>query len=296
MPIRVRVPDMDMATAASTSSAAAPASASGGGRGSPAAAFACACPICLEGFEDEAYLDTCLHSFCYECITQWVSIVASKHEEHLSSVKCPLCKTKSVSILHAFDGKSFTRHYIEQDQGKRYLADAHELISQFYNTREISDDTASVFQYWKQRKYLRRNVWLETWLRREIQALTQDENVEAIVYHIHGLIEFFMKTQEKLHASKQASPEHTREEFRSLLSDAARPFLLGRTARFVTEVELFLISQRNIDAYSRVRLQRFKESASHVAREQDALPQDRPLEDHYLYLLREETDFVGGVI
>ncbi|XP_048532314.1 uncharacterized protein LOC125511079 isoform X1 [Triticum urartu] len=287
---------MDMAAAASTSSAAAPGSPSGGGRRGPSAAVACSCPICLEGFEDEAYLDTCLHSFCYECITQWVSIVASKHEDPLSSVKCPLCKTESVSILHAFDGKSFQRHYIEQDPGKRHLVDAHQLISQFYNTREISDDAASVLQYWKQRKYLRKNIWLETWLRREIQALTQDENVEAIVYHIDGMIESFMKAQEKLHASKQTSPEHTREEFRSLLSDAARPFLLGRTARFVTEVELFLISQRNIDAYSRVRLQRFKESASHVAREQDTLPQDRPLEDHYLYLLNEETDCVGGVI
>lgn len=38
---------------------------------------------------------------------------------------------------------------------------------------EISEDTASVLQYWKQRKYLRKNVWLESWLRREIQALTQ---------------------------------------------------------------------------------------------------------------------------
>jgi hypothetical protein len=102
-----------------------------------------------------------------------------------------------------------------------------------------------------------------------------------------------MKRQEKLHTLKQTLPEETREEFRSLLSDTARPFLLGRTARFVAEVELFLISQRNIDAYSRARVQRFTESASHVAREQDALPRDRPLEDHYLYLLSDET---GGEI
>ena len=130
-------------------------------------------------------------------------------------------------------------------------------------------------------------------MRKEIQALTQVENVEAIVYHIHGVIDSFMKRQEKLHASKQIAPDHTREEFRSLLSDAARPFLLGRTERFVTEVELFLISQRNMDAYGKARVQRFHESASHVAREQDALPHDRPLEAHYLYLLSDET---GGEI
>ncbi|XP_051177550.1 uncharacterized protein [Lolium perenne] len=275
---------------------AAAADASGAGRSDAAAAAAsaaCPCPICLESFRDEAYLDACLHSFCFKCITQWVKIVASKHEEPLSSVKCPLCKTENVSIIHAFDGESFQRHYIEQDRGKRYLSDTQEFISQIYNTREIPDDASSVEQYWKQRKYLRKNTWLEMWLRQEIQALTQDENVETIVYHIHGVIESFMKRQEKLHTLKQTLPEQTREEFRSLLSDTARPFLLGRTARFVAEVELFLISQRNIDAYSRARVQRFTESASHVAREQDALPRDRPLEDHYLYLLSDET---GGEI
>jgi hypothetical protein len=38
---------------------------------------------------------------------------------------------------------------------------------------EIPHDAASVEQYWKQRKYLRKNMWLEMWLRQEIQALTQ---------------------------------------------------------------------------------------------------------------------------
>ncbi|CAM0877124.1 unnamed protein product [Alopecurus aequalis] len=282
----------DMAAAADAS-----ASSSGAGRGHAAARAAAAsasaayaCPICIEAFEDEAYLDACLHSFCFDCITQWVKIVESKHEEPLSSVKCPLCKTENVSIVHAFDGESFQRHYIEQEPGKRHLSDAQVAITQFYNAR---DNTSSVQQYWKQRKYLRRNVWLEMWLRQEIQALTQVENVEAIVYHIHGVIESFMKRQEKQHASKQSSPEHTREEFRSLLSDAARPFLLGRTERFVAEVELFLISQRNLDAYRKARVQRFKEAASRAAREQDALPHDRPLEVHYLHLLSDET---GGEI
>ncbi len=72
--------------------------------------------------------------------------------------------------------------------------------------------------------------------------------------------------------------------------EAARPFLLGQTERFVAEVELFLVSHLNIDAYSRLRVQRLKESTSHVSREQDVLPQDRSLEDHYLYFLGDETD------
>ncbi|KAM3334495.1 hypothetical protein ACQJBY_029116 [Aegilops geniculata] len=281
--------------------AAASASPSGSGRSTPAAG-AGACPICLEAIEDETYLDACLHSFCYRCITQWVKIVASKREEPLSMARCPLCKTESASIIHAFDGESFQQHHIEHEQhhipGKktRHLSDAHALVSQFYNTREVSvsdsDNESSIQRYWKQRRYLRKNVWLEPWLRREIQALTRDEDVDAVVFHVHGVIESALK----LHASKEASPEHAREEFVRSLSDAARPFLHGRTARFVAEVELFLASQLNIDAYGRARARRFRESASHVTREQCALPRGRPLEDHYFYLyfLSDEADYVGG--
>ncbi|KAL5210043.1 hypothetical protein ABZP36_005666 [Zizania latifolia] len=284
---------------------AAPAasSSSGGSRGKPAeeemeaatAISACACPICLESFKDEAYLDTCFHSFCYKCISQWVKIVSSKHPEPLPSVRCPLCKTVNVSIIHGLDGESFERHYINQDPRKRRLSDAHELISQFYNIREVTDDTSSVQQFWKQRKYLRKNIWLQTWLRQEIQALTQDENVDAIIYHIHGVIESFMKRQEKEHTSKETPPEKKREEFRRLLSDAARPFLLSRRERFVLEVELFLVSHLNIDAYNKLRVQRLKESTSHVSREQDLLPQDRSLEDHYLYFIDDKTDCNGEI-
>lgn len=150
----------------------------------------------------------------------------------------------------------------------RHLSDAHELISQFYNTREISDNTSSVQQYWKQRKYLRKNIWLETWLRREIQALTQDENVEAIVYHMHGVIESFMKRQDNEHASKKISPEDRGGEFKALLSDAARPFLLGRTARFRCRGRALpgLTSEHRC-VHQSASSERLGETTSHVTRE-----------------------------
>uniref|UniRef100_A0A0D9W0J3 RING-type domain-containing protein n=1 Tax=Leersia perrieri TaxID=77586 RepID=A0A0D9W0J3_9ORYZ len=268
-----------------------------------------ACPICLESFLDEAYLDTCFHSFCYKCICQWVNIVSSKHPEPLSSVKCPLCKEQAAKDRSSEDCNGARRE--DEDDilvspepwsqtRKREierLSDAHELISQLYSIGEIIGNNSSVQQFWKQRKYLRKNIWLQTWLRQEIQALTQDEDVDAIIFHIHGVIESFMKRQEKEHASKMTPPEKKREEFKCLLSDAARPFLLGRTERFVAEVELFLVSHLNIDAYSKLRVQRLKESTSHVSREQDVLPlpQDRSLEDHYLYFVGDETYCSGEI-
>uniref|UniRef100_A0A0A8YCX5 Uncharacterized protein n=1 Tax=Arundo donax TaxID=35708 RepID=A0A0A8YCX5_ARUDO len=161
---------------------------------------------------------------------------------------------------------------------------------------EIASGISSVQQYWKQRKHLRKKIWLETWLRREIQALTRDENVEAIVYHIHGVIESFMRRHEKEHASGgKIMPEERREEFKNLLFDAARPFLLGRTERFVTEVELFLVSSLNMEAYNKLRIQRFRDSTSHLTREQDALPHGRSLEDHYLYFICNDTDCNGEI-
>ncbi|XP_066378095.1 uncharacterized protein [Miscanthus floridulus] len=156
--------------------------------------------------------------------------------------------------------------------------------------KESTSNIAGVQQYWEQQRYLRKKIWLETWLRREIQAITRDENVEAIVYHIHGVIGSFMKRLEMEHKSRTISPEKRREEFRRLVSDAARPFLLGRTERFVTEVELFLVSNLNMEAYNKLRVQRFRESSSHLTREQDALPHDRSLEEHYLYFVCNDTD------
>nr|CAB3492766.1 unnamed protein product [Digitaria exilis] len=117
-----------------------------------------------------------------------------------------------------------------------------------------------------------------------------DENVDTIVYHIHGVIESFMKRLEKEHTSKRIPPGKRREEFRTLLSDAARPFLLGRTERFVTEVELFLASNLNMEAYNKLRVQRFRESSSLLTKEQSALPHDRSLEEHYLYFICNDTD------
>jgi hypothetical protein len=60
----------------------------------------------------------------------------------------------------------------------------------------------------------------------------QDENVEAIVYHIHGVLES-MKRHKRYHTARDITAEERREEFKNALSGAARPFLLGRTDRFV---------------------------------------------------------------
>jgi hypothetical protein len=121
----------------------------------------------------------------------------------------------------------------------------------------------------------------------------QDENVEAIVYHIHGVLES-MKRHKRYHTARDITAEERREEFKNALSGAARPFL-GRTDRFVREVELFLVSNLNMEAYNKLRIKKFRESSSHLTRDQDALPHDRSLEDHYLYFICNDTDSVDEI-
>jgi hypothetical protein len=49
------------------------------------------CAICLTAISDPTTLVACTHSFCYECISQWLR----------KSNKCPLCKSKSSAFIRS---------------------------------------------------------------------------------------------------------------------------------------------------------------------------------------------------
>lgn len=133
------------------------------------------CPICLGPILLESYLNICFHKFCYNCILQWTKVVAGKNSHKLASIKCPFCKTENFSIIHGFDGSSFQQYYINQDFETGFvLSKAHKYRLQCYYTEPgCINDIFSVSRYWKSRKYLQPNRWLQSWLRREIQALIQ---------------------------------------------------------------------------------------------------------------------------
>ncbi|KAI8555748.1 hypothetical protein RHMOL_Rhmol05G0198900 [Rhododendron molle] len=212
------------------------------------------CPICLGPFLQESYLDHCFHKFCYNCIMRWAKVVASKHSRQPSSVKCPLCKTENFSIIHGYDGNSFQQHYINQDFGSSaFFSEAHKYRLQCYYTEPDSlINTFKAPQYRKSRKYFQPNQWLEGWLRREIQALLQEEDVEIILHHILGVIDSLKRSE---HQNSPSTLETREETFKALVCQAARPFLTGRTDQFVHEVELFLASGFSIDAYDKLYMQ-----------------------------------------
>ncbi|RWR95372.1 zinc finger protein [Cinnamomum micranthum f. kanehirae] len=211
------------------------------------------CPICLRSIHEDAYLDRCFHKFCYDCIAHWAKLVASKHRSSSkSSLLCPLCKGENFSIIHGCDGHSYQQHFISQDLEKGFsISEAHRYRLQcYYCVPGSIYEKFNILQYWKFRRYLQPNKWLQDWLKREIQALIQVEDVDIIVHHVHGVVE------SKREHSKD-SPEQKREQFRALLADAVGPFVFGRSERLVNELELFLVSGLNIEAYDKVYLQCF---------------------------------------
>ncbi|XP_041635038.1 E3 ubiquitin-protein ligase Topors-like isoform X2 [Cheilinus undulatus] len=60
------------------------------------------CPICLDRFNNLAYLDRCLHRFCFPCIQEW------SHNK----AECPLCKQPFTSILHSIRGEDDFKEYM----------------------------------------------------------------------------------------------------------------------------------------------------------------------------------------
>ena len=48
------------------------------------------CSICIDDIKDMCYTDTCLHKFCFSCLSEWV-----KRRQ-----LCPMCKADFTSIIH----------------------------------------------------------------------------------------------------------------------------------------------------------------------------------------------------
>ncbi|XP_061338053.1 uncharacterized protein LOC133284932 [Gastrolobium bilobum] len=249
------------------------------------------CPICLGSLVQVSYLDKCFHKFCFNCILRWAKVVAGKHRSPPSSVKCPLCKTENFSIIYGVDGSCFQRHYVNKDfEDSFILSRAQRYRLQCYYTEQgFLDDIFNISQYWKSHKYFQPNCWLQSWLRREIQALIQEEDVDIIVHHILGVVKpLWTRREQKSHIN---APEKKQEEFKMSVSEAARPFLAVRTDRFVYEIQLFLASGLNIEAYDAVYIQRLGWSSPGVNTEvsQSELI-DRTTVIPYLYIFDDDSD------
>ncbi|KAJ9131491.1 hypothetical protein P3X46_035147 [Hevea brasiliensis] len=179
---------------------------------------------------------------------------AKSNENHSSSSRdsnpCPIClgpflqESYLDSCLHKFC-YSCILHWTKVVAGKHSHAPCS--VKCPLCKLGILSNIVNALRYWKSRKYLQPNRWLQSWLRIEIQALLQEEDVEIIVHHMLGVVDSFLRRGDQSHPMR--TPEKKQGEFKNLVSDAARTFLAARTERFVNEMELFLASGFNIEAY-----------------------------------------------
>ncbi|KAH6826404.1 hypothetical protein C2S53_013057 [Perilla frutescens var. hirtella] len=165
------------------------------------------------------------------------------------------------------------------------------IVNSFQKLIDIGDiaDKLHASLYWKFRKYLQENHFLADWLRREIQAVMQEEDVDIIMHHVLGVIDSLRRDWLK---KRRVSTETAQEEFRAAVSDSVRPFLTGRTERFVEELELFLGSGLNMDAFDNLYIKHFGwKKSGEREREKDY---DEPHEPTpvvpYLYIFDEDPD------
>ncbi|KAL0375692.1 UNVERIFIED_CONTAM: hypothetical protein Scaly_0686800 [Sesamum calycinum] len=197
--------------------------------------------------------------------------------------------TENSSIIYGYDGTSFQQNYVGKDMGNSdFFSEAHRYRLKCYYTEPGNiADKLHVSRYWKFRKYLQQNRFLPEWLRREIQAVMQEEDVDIIMHHILGVIESLRSDWLK---TSRPSTEMVQEEFRMVLSKAVRPFLTGRTEKFVNELELFLASGLNIDAFDKAYIKHLGWKISEISENDDDEPLEHTSALPYLYILDEDSD------
>ncbi|XP_021238067.1 E3 ubiquitin-protein ligase Topors-like, partial [Numida meleagris] len=70
------------------------------------------CPICLDKFDNIAYLGYCWHRFCFRCIQEWSKTKA----------ECPLCKQPFFSIFHTIRAEDDFQEYTVTPSGEAALS------------------------------------------------------------------------------------------------------------------------------------------------------------------------------
>eukprot|EP00741_Cyanophora_paradoxa_P013919 tig00020723_g13436.t1 len=224
------------------------------------------CPICLEQTQNTALADQCFHAFCFACILQWAEVTA----------RCPLCKQPFRSVIHSIvSDREYRRYYLPEslldsgDGPKReprpQSAFAGGLPRRVHSRPawgQSAQPPAACSAVEARRAVYQRGVpcqtlmsaharppirpatfrepvlrrKLEPWLRRELQAALEEDDVDALDMMCHFV--FSLLGQHEI-----ASPR-VREEL--------QPFLLGKTGLFLHELEAFARSPYDQRTYDRL--------------------------------------------
>lgn len=273
-------------------------SGAGGGGGE-------SCPICLEPVTGEAFLDQCFHRFCYHCILQWSEMVltasAAKTGNNpkcpLPPLECPLCKTHYTSIVHDLvSGTKFQRDFLLASDGSQFrLLEAHRRRLSVYAAHKKNADGASTSldpddgknptQGVKTRApsgVVKSNKWLPCWVRRELEALMQDDDVAMVTHHVVGVVESLQKRSRGSMFSTSKDPSW--KNWCIAVAAAVRPFVFEDAEVFAMELWKFLDAGIDIAFYD----QQLVDSAAPSVADEDNV--ELGVEDSRPALLDEDVE------
>lgn len=225
------------------------------------------------------------------------SLAKSGNPKRVSSLECPLCKTHYTSVIHDFvSGNKFRRDYLLSLDGSRFhLSEAHKKRQAVYSDQqenpkpeeeELPSAEAEVMINNSNRalpknpkfRVVQSSRWLTSWVRRELQALMQEEDVDMVTHHIVGIVEFLQKQAKAGGVRRRASSQTAYADWHKAVSVAVQPFVFENARKFAEELWRFLASGIDIAFYDQLALDGSEPTGSNRS---DSMTSDVPELDIY---------------
>src|SRR3990167_5477816 len=184
------------------------------------------CTICLEELQNCTVLMPCYHHFCFVCINQWYEINPS----------CPLCKEPIDKFIYDILSDSEFKWYSPAEGGNLFkpLTKEHERRKRIYIRKLVP-----IIKSENSRKntILTHNLWenkIEAWVERELQVITDQEDVHLLLLHTKNILFKF--------AGNLEAP--------GLLNELSG-YLFGYAPVFIQELLYFMGASLNMQTYDK---------------------------------------------
>eukprot|EP00873_Tetraselmis_striata_P043098 jgi/Tetstr1/463362/TSEL_008285.t1 len=224
------------------------------------------CPICHEvmSVAEESFLATCYHRFCFHCILAWTETQAAHPpaDPGESAFACPLCKRGYSCVLHdVMDSGCYRRHWVPGATAAAPPADFE--LSAAHRRRRAAYSSPRAPPLTSTGAKLPPRVWraeAEAWLRRELQALTMQEDVDLLLTHL--VAAHLEEPEQKLDArrgkrrredSVAVAPRTSDSAWQAGVAASAARFVFEHAERMAYELAAFCDAQLGVAAYDRAR-------------------------------------------
>lgn len=117
------------------------------------------CNICYNPIEFQGKLDTCHHTYCYDCILRWSEVIITQIEN-----SCPVCKTRFsfISLVPHRRNYRFTRRrnqHVKIKESHQHMDHTHESLAATLRNaeesihRELRTLLRELYDFYRKRKH-----------------------------------------------------------------------------------------------------------------------------------------------